>query len=478
MNRRIVPVLLSLPWVLLALTAPADARAPRSTPRSPRVSDAQIANDVRFRQEFGLPADEAYVRALHAEASAGKGGTTTTYGALLTRAEEQSLAERTTATDHVVDIANEYFAAQPREILAAMYLDQVTGQVVVGVTRDLPVHDAALRAAVGDASARLSVRQLAYSLTELYRLQDMITAAIGSLEERGVVVTVVGVYEELNRVGVGVASDRTTATSVLRSQFGATAPITVDDATFFELMGVADRDSPPLRGGQRIIRSHETRPDYLGTCTSGFVGYVVDRLDAAIFSFNHSLITAGHCEYARTREPAAGSAPWQQGRDFTGSFFVGTSDRNTFANGSTADALRIPISSSFASAEVAVAAGDYRDVRCMDTSVQTKVGQPELISGYATGGYLSSGKLRRKGIAVRSRDEYGKVYLLKAQNEATAPVVGGDSGGSVIGTRECMYRAQGIVSSGGRVNGVVVSAYSPIYNVVSALGLAGVETTS
>lgn len=474
MNRRLAWMLLPLPLVFLAVTVPADARTAADRP-TPRVDDARIANDIRFRHEFGLPADEAYVRALYAGAH---GDTATTYGALLTRAEERSLAERTTATDRVIEIANEYFAAQPREVLAAMYIDQATGQVVVGVTRDLPVHDAALRAAVGDAGARLSVRQLAYSLTELYRLQDMVTAAIDSLEERGVVVTVVGVYEELNRVGVGVAGDRTTATSVLRSEFGAAAPLTVDDAPFFELMGVADKDAPPLRGGQKIIRTHETKPDYLGTCTSGFVGYVVDRLDAAIFSFNHSLITAGHCEYARTREPAAGTVPWYQGRDLTNPCFIGSSDRNTFANGSTADALRIPIASMFASAEVAVASGDYRDVRCMDTSVQTKVGQPELISGYATGGYLSSGKLRRKGIAVRMRDEYGKIYLLKAQNEATAPVRGGDSGGSVIGTRECTYRAQGIASSSGRVNGASVSTYSPIYNVVSALGLAGVETTS
>jgi len=149
---------------------------------------------------------------------------------------------------------------------------------------------------------------------------------------------------------------------------------------------------------------------------------------------------------------------------------VGVSDLNVAQRGSMADALRIPIAYAWeASGEIAITTSDHRKVHCMMTT-DVKQGQVELMSGAVSGSY-TSGRLLRTNATVSPREkETGVTFKFVKQNVASYTSLQGDSGGSVFGTRECSYRAQGVHSS----YGGGIAYYSPIFNVTKALGQSGV----
>lgn len=220
--------------VLLAplfLVAPAWPLDPAHTPPSRAVQPltaTQLRNDIRFRESFGLRADPSYVRQLYRDVESGAADASPAAGALLTPAEQADVVGRGSGSDVVIDAADDYFATQPSDLFAGLYIDQLRdGLVVIGVTEDPARHQVALRSLIG-RPASFEVVPMDHSLDALYALHGAVDAAVDDLLARGVDVSSVGVDEEANLVLVGVASDRTAATQVLRERFGD-GPIRVDD---------------------------------------------------------------------------------------------------------------------------------------------------------------------------------------------------------------------------------------------------------
>lgn len=466
--------LFALAVVAVTATGAALPPAAHSTDQSaaaaaPAVTPGQLANDVRFRQTFGLRADEAYVRALYDQAARGSVDASSAGGALLTKAEEDELIARQQRSNVVIDAADRYFATQPPDVYAGLYIDNArSSTVVIGVTDDVATHTARLRAAIGDVNVPWEVVRQAASLDTLYALQRAVDAAIDGLVAQGVDVSSTAVDEEANAVVVGVASDRTQATQVLRSQFPGER-ILVDDMPHPRFAGVDHTDAPPLRGGQRIQAVHG---NMIGLCTSAFVGYLVERLELGLLRTTHRLISAGHCEVDEAGNALVASAPWTQVN-----YPIGLSDKNVFVSGSTADALSIMMSSTDKSPEIAITGLLRNLVRCEEALDDDRKGQQVAASG-ATSGGSRGGTLTQKRMTVIAELESGAKVRLVNQREANFGVLLGDSGGSVFGSRRCAWQAQGIVSAGGKRNGKPIMTYSHIGYAIRKLGLSGVVTAT
>jgi hypothetical protein len=465
-----VAAIVTLTLAVVAAPAPmtpvaASAAAPLAPLPSgnhlPPATEGQVDNDARFRAALGLPSSKSYVKQMFDDARAGRITVTTDQGAIMTPEEAELVQARTSAVDQVTDIADEYFKAR-RDIYAGMWIDQAAGTVGIGVVRDAATHRANLAVLIGDTTARWSVADMHLSLDELVTVQANVDAMYGELARQTVDVSSTSIDEEEGTVHVGVTSDKTAATNVLRSSF-PDAPLVIEEEPPYVLVGIDGPDSPPFRGGQRISYSMNGRDWH--ECTSAFVGYQVERLDAAIFQYSYFLITAGHCEQDKAGNGSYG-ALWNQV-----TMVIGTSDYNTFKNGTPADGMVIGIQSYAASNDIAINPGEYREVHCMMTN-SVKQGQVEITSGATTGGYRS-GHLLRTNATVNSHDQTGKVTRMVRQHVTDLAAIPGDSGASVFGTRECKYRAQGVLSTASQ-SGPHRATYSPIASVTKALALAGV----
>lgn len=437
----------------------------------PAGTDGQIDNDARVRAEYGLRSDRGYVKKLYEDARAGVIEASTSEGAILTAAEQSIIEARRNEVDRIVAIAGEYLQDRRAEY-AGMWIDQTKGYVGIGVTDNLASHRQALSAGIGLASVTWEVRQMDVPLDYLLELQRQIDLKAADLRAQSIDITSTSIDEEENKVYVAAASDTSVLRNALATNFGDAAPIRVEYEDRARLEGVTGTDSPPFRGGQQITRPLPERPGFVSNCTSAFVAYQVERLDAAIFNLTYYLLTAGHCE--DSKGVGTVGAVWSQGANV-----VGQSQRNAFKNGSVADGMAISMNGAFKSNDVAIDPGNYRNIRCMmTTDIKSGTqGQVEMVSGAATGGFRTGRLLRTNATVTYTDEESGKTTTLTKQHMTNYFSQRGDSGGSVFGNRECSYRAQGVHSGGTRADspGPIRKYYSPIFNVTKHLGLSGVE---
>lgn len=154
---------------------------------NPGVEAADIAEAISFRREFGLRFDEAWVRAVAANPAA-----VMDFGVPLLPFERDQIENRPVGEDPVVLAVQAYLAEHP-DIAGGLYLDQARGGIVTMlVTADPAIHEAAVRAEIGDG-APLAVRQVRWTEVELRDLQDRITADRAFLASIPAVMTTAGV---------------------------------------------------------------------------------------------------------------------------------------------------------------------------------------------------------------------------------------------------------------------------------------------
>jgi hypothetical protein len=114
---------------------------------------SDIAAATRFRQEFGLRSDEAWVRAVAADREA-----VLDYGVPLLPFERAEIEGRATGDDAVVEAARRYLDSHA-DISGGIYIDQARGGIVTALVTERPdVHEAATRALIAGA-ARVAVHQ-------------------------------------------------------------------------------------------------------------------------------------------------------------------------------------------------------------------------------------------------------------------------------------------------------------------------------
>lgn len=234
---------------------------------------------IRFRTEFGLRADLAYVRAVAANPLA----SSEEYSVPLLPTELADLNNRAADVDAIREVVITYTEAHPDEF-AGIYIDQQRGGVLTTMwTANVALHEAAIRTLVRPG-APIAFRSATYPLTELRSLQNRISGDWEWMRQFKIAPLGVGVNQVDNHVEVEVSSANASAESLILAHYQVPAGmmVVISDGT-----GAALLPWGTVRG--RVLDSLGQPPgasatdklllnwisDGPGTCGVGDVGYGV-----------------------------------------------------------------------------------------------------------------------------------------------------------------------------------------------------------
>jgi hypothetical protein len=179
------------------------------------VLPSDLLDAMRLREEFGLRADEAWVRAVAADPAA-----VLDYGVPMLPFERDLIDQRATGDDGVVSVVQAYLDDRP-DVAGGLYIDQARGGIVtVLVTDDPGPHDAALRAQIG-AAARIAVRQVRWTEAALTDLQERISSDQAFLASIPARMTVSSVDIIGNVVELSISSAAPDAVARIQTHVGA-----------------------------------------------------------------------------------------------------------------------------------------------------------------------------------------------------------------------------------------------------------------
>lgn len=157
---------------------------------------AEISEAIRFRTEFGLRADRAYVENVANDPAADS----TAFGIPLLPAELAELQSRVAEARAVAEVVREYGATLP-DAFGGEFIDSQTGTVVALFVDDLGAHRAALRTRL-HPDARLDVRPVEHTKAALDALMEQIVLEQAWLEQVGAPLREADLEERLNRVSL------------------------------------------------------------------------------------------------------------------------------------------------------------------------------------------------------------------------------------------------------------------------------------
>jgi hypothetical protein len=389
--------------------------------------DREVTAAQSFREDFGFPAKESYVRDLLGNPRAREA--LETYGAPLTSTEQLEVEKRGAVVE-AADRLRTYAEREASDHFAGLYMDQQAGGLLrVGFTAAVDDHAAVVRSRF-PYPERLRFFRAKRTLDELNALQARINDQMPDLRDAGIEVRTVSVEIPDNVVEVGVVDAPERAERRLEQRFGDGVRVV---ATPLVAPTPRTNSYPPLKAGL-TIDSLQGLTSY--RCTSSFI--TEDGGD-------YFMLTAGHCG------PVGSS--WTHAV-----YYAGRMTRNAYFNGSSADAATIQISPLDRSNLIFISDSNLRAVRSSNLSdtVGALICQSGNSSGYVCGSIEST------DMTVSYSDA-----TFYNQRRATFPSIPGDSGGPLFAGGE----AHGVMS--GNVtysDGDQDAIYSHITHVNSQLG--------
>lgn len=413
-----------------------------------------FADDVRFRQTFGLRSDISYIRQVRSAAAPAPGARSMPwYGVALTPSENAEITFRATKLEAAEKdpAVRTYLARQSS--FAGEYIDQAGGgRITLRFTSDVAHRTQELRELV-PYHDRLVVAGARYTLAYLKELQANDTSKMTALRDAGLNIYTVGADPISNAVVVGMAQPDVHAQQVFASIFGD-VPIHLQPSDRVYERAVDGLDAPPFRGGQLQLAADQTG---LFGCTSAFIA--AQPTGIAAQPYLYYVLTAGHC-----------TALHGQYSQYT--FYEGTNIANTWNVGGTslADGAAITIAG-FQSNQVAEQSGVYDAIRVVQCNTCDNVNDFVCVSRLNYSGNetpFGCGALVSTNQTINVYDDKGvfQSTLLHAR-EANVTTQPGDSGGPWY--RPSTYTAMGITSAGNSS----YTFYSHISDVVQQLHLSG-----
>lgn len=198
-------------------TTPVTLPPPTFASPSSGPTESEFEEAVRFRREFGLPSDRAWVEQVAADPASAEG--LEVYGIPLLPAEVANLLERIGNQRDITPIVMRYGATQP-DSWAGLFIDQAAGGAVIAqFTRDQERHERRLRALL-PTGARFEVRQVRWTRTELDRFAGEIIAERDWFTTIGLEFFAAEVEEEANLVRVRYRGARDEREGVIAAHFG------------------------------------------------------------------------------------------------------------------------------------------------------------------------------------------------------------------------------------------------------------------
>lgn len=235
---------------------PAGAAPIGSEPTSPAAATAEptldpaIVEAMKLREQWGLRADQAWVKQVAQDPSA-----TREYGVPLLPSEKVELGGRPVDSEGVISVLQAYGSANPDEF-GGLFIDRQNGETPTALfTGNLGQHEAAIRAKLRPG-ARFAVGESRFTERELRALQERIVADDPVLRAEGIAAIVVGADPIAGTVPVEISTERTDAAAVLAARYGPAVRVTVLDPTgaYLKPPGViegrvVDPQGRPVRDG-------------------------------------------------------------------------------------------------------------------------------------------------------------------------------------------------------------------------------------
>jgi hypothetical protein len=202
-----------------APTPPPSVATPEPTATAP--SPTEIANARRFRQDFGLRADDAWIIAVATAPDADR----LTYGVPLTASEVAELGRRTLAIEALKPLVIGYASTQPD--YAGAYVDNGRGGIlVVQFNGRLDVHRSAIFASVRPG-ARLEVRQVRWSVADLDQFASRLVGDEAWFRTIPAYLAGYGPNIMANRVEVEISSADLSAPAKIKAHYGWTDEVVI-----------------------------------------------------------------------------------------------------------------------------------------------------------------------------------------------------------------------------------------------------------
>jgi len=200
-------------------TVPPSVASPEPIATAP--SSMELANARRFRQDFGLRADDAWILAVAADPGADR----TTFGIPLTASEVAELNRRVVAIDQISPVVIAYASAQPD--YAGTYIDNARGGILVAqFNARLDVHRAAIFAKVRPG-APVEVRQVRWSVADLEQFKSRLVGDEAWFRTIPAYLMGYGPDVMANRIEVQISSADPYADARIKAHYGWTDEVVI-----------------------------------------------------------------------------------------------------------------------------------------------------------------------------------------------------------------------------------------------------------
>lgn len=389
-------------------------------------TSAEEADAARFRQEFGLNSDPAYIASLYASPSVD--AMSQDYGTPLTQDELHDMRSRLVLQNAVDSLGAQAAAAYP-DTYGGMWIDQQAGGIVhLAFTRNAAASVAALAQTVPQFAADLVPNTVAYTLNQLSATVAAISADVQSLSGQGI--NILGVHLDLlgNAVDAMVPSVTTSIVAALTGTYGnlvTTLSASGTDTLDANPPRTRMRSYPPLEGGVAVNNCTTAFAAFRNPSDATIATFPADQMPGASFY----MLTAGHCRGFGADSTGSGNYFFvfqRNGRAVR----IGQLDHNARLDNPTgADALTIAIAGSdahpyyYATANRDVYSRDYQRASADDFGDQVclaGVNAPLLRCGEIVDTDYTSPDLVAPG---------GEITGQRLADYSSSP---GDSGGAVV----------------------------------------------
>lgn len=215
--------------LIVAVFALASCQAEPGALNEPQLTNAELSPQEildarRFRELFGLRADDAWIRQVAADPTSEAGETA--YGVPLTPAERADLDQRADKSHPIAEVIEAYGSGQPD--WGGLFIDQTLGGIVVGLFTDqLDLHREAIRNQLYPGAA-FEVRKVRWTLAKLQALAARI------LEDREWLGTVAAAWDGsgvdigANVVVLRISSANAAASDLITAHYEAQGQLRVE----------------------------------------------------------------------------------------------------------------------------------------------------------------------------------------------------------------------------------------------------------
>jgi hypothetical protein len=415
------------------------AVASMQPPATLAIGEEELADAIRFREEFGFRSDIAFVAAIEADEK----HSDLEWGVRLT-ADEHAEMERRVSAEALLGPLDQWGRENPSQF-AGMYIDQRAGFVIdIAFTADAAIPEYELQG-LAPPGIPIRYRIVERTLQELDALLETVAKDSEFHERLGVELVFIATDVPDNVVEIGLSPLTDVVADALAERYGRGIELfRTEAASTTACTGRYTCTPPPMRAGTALKRNNQNY-----TCTAGFAAWKwVPGPD-----IDYIQITAGHCG-------AVGQAFTHNG------VAVGTMLAEVWGPETTADAGWVTLNDSWAWPNVYASPSGYYPIYSVQGQNADFIGQSVCLSGIQIGN--SCGTILNDNARVNLSPGIWS-NKQRTASYAVDTVNGGDSGGPVRANSV----AVGIQS--GYINNPVRSVSSHIWEVETRLGITVYE---